>query len=238
MRMFHRAWRLIRRSLRHQRHLWRAMPAEILCAGRCTWMPIGDSEKRFRSPRRRSCNSMAELQCVQPSESWTAEQCGRLIGSRAVHVIGDICAATDNAVQPEVYVLGASNSGRTVLRFLPEDKFDTVEHPGADESGAGNGENPRPDDAAGDAPANSREAARSSDTDDGSGDGVRSADGDAEDSVHDKSEAARGFCGETAEWSQFGDALAHGLDDAPATGHGAAAHGEMAANNDPVGNGE
>jgi hypothetical protein len=86
---------------------------------------------------------------------------------------------------------------------LSEDKFYSVEHPGADESGAGNAENPRPDDAAGDAPANSREAARSSETGDGASDHVCSADGDAEDSVHDKSGAAGGFCGEVAEWSQF-----------------------------------
>src|SRR6266516_4351205 len=126
------------------------------------------------------------------------------MGGWAVHVIEDVCAATDSAVQPEICVLG-SRSGRTFLQFLSEDKFDSVEDPSADESGTRNGENPRPDDAASDTPANG-------------------------------GQAAGGFCGETAEWSQFGDALAHGLDDAPSAGHSAAAHGEMAANNDPVGN--
>ena len=159
------------------------------------------------------------------------------MGGWAVHIIGDVCAATDSAVQPEVCVLG-SRSGRTFLRFLSEDKFDSVEDPSADESGTRNGENPRPDDAASDTPANGGEAARSSYTDDGASDGVRGADGDTENGIHDEGQAAGGFCGETAEWSQFGDALAHGLDDAPSAGHSAAAHGEMAANNDPVGNGE
>jgi len=42
--------------------------------------------------------------------------------------------------------------------------------------------------------------------------------------------------GETAEGGELGDALPHGLDDAPAAGHGAAAHGEVAAEDDPVRN--
>src|SRR4029077_12465076 len=44
------------------------------------------------------------------------------------------------------------------------------------------------------------------------------------------------FRRESPEGSEHGDALTHGLDDAPAAGHRAAGHGEMAANNHPVRN--
>ena len=47
---------------------------------------------------------------------------------------------------------------------------------------------------------------------------------------------SRGFGGKTAEGGEFGDALPHGFDDAPAASHGAAAHGEVAADDDPVRN--
>src|SRR5437762_12048124 len=62
------------------------------------------------------------------------------------------------------------------------------------------------------------------------------ADGNAEDRVHDESQAAGGFGGESAKGSQFCDALAHGFDNAPATGHGAAAHREVATYDNLEGN--
>ena len=109
---------------------------------------------------------------------------------------------------------------------------------GSKQSGAGDGEDPGPDDAAGDTPANSGKTARSSDADDGACDRMRSADRDAKSGCADESESTSGFRREAAKGIELGDALAHGLDDAPSAGHSAAAHGEMAANNDPVGNGE
>ena len=109
---------------------------------------------------------------------------------------------------------------------------------GTEEGGTGDGEDPGENDAAGDAPADSGEAAGGSDADDGAGDGVGSADGNAEDGVHDERDTACGFGCETTEGRELGDALAHSLDNAPAPRHGAAAHGQVTTDNDPVGNGE
>src|SRR5712691_1331950 len=64
---------------------------------------------------------------------------------------------------------------------------------------------------------------------------MRGADRDAKVCRSDQGESASGFRGEAAEGIELGDALAHGFDDAPATSHGAAAHGQMAADDDPVG---
>ncbi len=100
-----------------------------------------------------------------------------------------------------------------------------MEDTSADQGSAGDGEYPGPDDAAGDAPADGGEAARGADADDSARDGVCGADRDAKDRVHDQREAAGGFRREAAEGSELGDALAHGLDDAPAASHGAACHG-------------
>src|SRR5271170_130938 len=113
-----------------------------------------------------------------------------------------------------------------------------MENTGTDQGSAGDGEDPSPDDAAGNAPANSGEATGGADTDNRAGDGVGAADGNAEDGVGDKCKPARGFCGKAAEWCELGDALAHRLDNAPAAGHRAAAHGEVAADNHPVGDGK
>src|ERR1051325_9271734 len=77
------------------------------------------------------------------------------------------------------------------------------------------------------------EAARGSDADDGTGDGVSSAYGNAKDGIDDQSEASSGLCGESTERRELSDALAHGLDNAPAAGHGSAAHGEVTAKDYP-----
>src|SRR5256885_6564975 len=106
----------------------------------------------------------------------------------------------------------------------------------ADQGGAGDGEDPGHDDAARNAPTNGGEPTRGADADDCAGDGVRGADRNAEERVADDGEATGGFGGEASEGRELGDALAHGLDDAPAAGHRAAAHGEIAADDDPVRN--
>src|SRR6266851_6849550 len=104
--------------------------------------------------------------------------------------------------------------------------LEEMKNGGAEESGAGDGEDPRPDDPAGDAPAHRGEAARGTDTNDGAGNGVRSADGDAEYGVADKRNSSRGLGREAAEGGEFGNALANVFDNAPATAHGAAAQAE------------
>ncbi len=53
----------------------------------------------------------------------------------------------------------------------------------------------------------------------------------------EQGECASGLRGETPEWHQFGNALAHGFDDAPAASHCAATHRQVAADNHPIGNG-
>src|SRR5437016_1836088 len=133
------------------------------------------------------------------------------------------------------YKIGRAGLGRPALR---EPVADELEEGGTEESGAGDGQDPGVYDAAGDAPADGGEAASSTDADDGARDGVGGADGDAEDGVRDEGEAAGGFRSKAPEGSEFGDALAHGFDNAPSPGHGAAAHGQVAADDDPVGNGE
>src|SRR5260370_701274 len=105
----------------------------------------------------------------------------------------------------------------------------------AEEGGAGDGEDPGEDDAARYTPADGGKAAGSADADDGAGDGVGGADGDAEMGGAHQGESAGGFGGKSAEGGEIGDALAHGLDDAPAAGHGAACHGQVTADDDPVG---
>src|SRR5256885_3637797 len=106
----------------------------------------------------------------------------------------------------------------------------------ADQGGARDGEDPCDNDAARDAPTNGGEPTGGADANDCAGDRVRGADRNAEERVANDGEAASGFGGEAAEGRELGDALAHGLDDAPAAGHRAAAHGEIAADDDPVGN--
>src|ERR1051325_7717458 len=108
-----------------------------------------------------------------------------------------------------------------------------MENESADKGGARDGEDPGPDDAAGNSPANGGEATRGSDADDGTGDGVSSAYGNAKDGIDDQSEASSGLCGQSTERRELSDALAHGLDNAPAAGHGSAAHGEVTAKDYP-----
>src|SRR5712664_598143 len=109
---------------------------------------------------------------------------------------------------------------------------------GSKQSGAGNRQHPGPDDAAGDTPADSGKSARSSDADNGAGDRVRGADRDAKGGGADKGEPASSFGREAAKGIELGDALAHGLDDAPAARHGSPGNGQVAANDYPVGNDE
>src|SRR5216683_5771696 len=111
-----------------------------------------------------------------------------------------------------------------------------AEDAGADQGCAGNGEHPGPHDAARDAPAYRGESARSAHANNRAGDGVRGAHRNAEVRGAREGERAGGLRGESAKWGELGDALPHGFDDAPAPGHGAAAHGEMATNNHPIQN--
>src|SRR5579871_832001 len=124
---------------------------------------------------------------------------------------------------------------RRSVNLIEEQGYQAVEA-SADERGAGNGKHPSPNDAASYAPANGGEATRSADANNRAGNGVGGADGNAEFCVHDEREAAGGFRGESAEGSQLRDALAHGFDDAPAARHRAAAHREVADDDDPVRN--
>src|SRR6266851_1858651 len=111
-----------------------------------------------------------------------------------------------------------------------------MEEPGADKGRTGDGHYPSPDDAPRDAPAHGGKAPRCSNANDRARDGVRGANGNAEVRGAGESKRSGSLGGETAERSEFGDPLPHGLDDAPAAGHGAAAHGEVAAEDDPVRN--
>ena len=107
---------------------------------------------------------------------------------------------------------------------------------GTEEGGAGNGEDPGEHNAAGDAPANGGEASRRANTHDGAGDRMRRADGNAEFRRAEQRQGPGGLRGKAAEGIELGDALSHGFDDAPAACHRAATHGQVAADDDPVGN--
>src|SRR5579864_895825 len=109
-----------------------------------------------------------------------------------------------------------------------------MEDAGADQSGAGNGEHPSPNDAAGDAPAHGGEPASRADSNNRAGDGMRGADRNAKVRGTRKGQRTGSFRGESAEGSELRDALSHSLDDAPASGHGAAGHGEVATNDHPI----
>src|SRR5437016_6591503 len=118
---------------------------------------------------------------------------------------------------------------------LAEPKCDDAEDGGTEEGSSGNGKNPGVDDAARNAPADSGKTAGGANANDGSGDGVRGADGNAELRGGKERDGAGGFRREAPEGIELGDALAHGFDDAPAAGHGAAGHSQVAADDDPIG---
>src|SRR5712692_1701148 len=65
------------------------------------------------------------------------------------------------------------------------------------------------------------------DSDDRSSDGVRSGYGDAEQGDADDGQRSGGFRAEAAHRLEFGDALAHGLDDTPSPGQRAESDGGM-----------
>src|SRR5271157_871920 len=88
---------------------------------------------------------------------------------------------------------------------------------GAEKSCAGDGEDPSPHDVARNAPAHRSEAVRSANADDSAGDGVGGADGNAKTRSGKQGNSTGGFRSEPAKGIKFGDALAHGLDDAPTT---------------------
>ena len=128
--------------------------------------------------------------------------------------------------EADLLSLGRLTTGLAkVTPSLAEERRKQMEKAGADKGGAWDGENPGPDNSAGDAPADGGKAAGGADTDDGAGDGVGGADGDAESGVHHEGKAAGSFRRKTTEGCELGDALAHGSYDAPAAGHGAASHG-------------
>src|SRR5882672_1615798 len=136
------------------------------------------------------------------------------------------------AEELDVFLMGSED------RILPRAKLDGVENNGSEEGCAGDGEYPGPDDAASDTPADSGKAARSSDADNGARDRVRGADGNAKSGCADEGEPTGGFGRETAEGIELGDALAHGLDDAPAARHSSSSNRQVAANDYPVGDDE
>src|SRR3989338_2237203 len=120
--------------------------------------------------------------------------------------------------------------------ILPQQGRGEVVEQRAQSGGAGDGQDPGPHDAVRDPPAHRRQAVAGAHADDGAGDGVGGADGDAGLSGAEQRQRARGFRREAAERVELGDALAHGLDDAPAAGHGAAGNGQVAQDDYPEGN--
>src|ERR1700751_5493966 len=99
---------------------------------------------------------------------------------------------------------------------------------GAHDAGAGDGENPRPEDALGDAPAHGCDATRRADPSDRAGDDVCGADRDPRARGSDQRERGSGFRGEAAERSELRNPLAHRLYDTPTSGHRAAGHRQVA----------
>src|SRR5579864_5625639 len=65
---------------------------------------------------------------------------------------------------------------------------------------------------------------------------MRGADRYAEMRRAQQSECARSLGGEAAKRVEFRNALAHSLDDSPASRHRAATHRQVAADNHPIGN--
>src|SRR5258706_9318429 len=112
------------------------------------------------------------------------------------------------------------------VRVLREPAVEDLEEGGAEEGGAGDGEDPGVDDAASYAPADGGKAAGRAYANDGAGNGVSGADGDAENGVGHEREPAGGFRGEATQGAELGDSLAHGFDDSPAPGPRAPSHSE------------
>src|SRR5579872_4045973 len=108
------------------------------------------------------------------------------------------------------------------------------EHEGrsGNQGGSGDGEDPGPDDASGDAPADCGKTIDGADAHDGAGDGVRGADGDAGQGGAEQSDGAGAFGTESAERFQLGDLLSHGVDDAPSAEVGAGGDGGVGGQDD------
>src|SRR5208337_2735233 len=117
-----------------------------------------------------------------------------------------------------------------------EERGEEVIDSGAEEGCTGDGEDPGPDDVARNAPAHGGEAVRSANAHNGAGDGVGGADRNAKTRGGKQGDRTGCLRGKPTEGSEFGDALSHGFDDAPAASHRAATHSKMAADNHPVGN--
>src|SRR5579863_2884167 len=117
---------------------------------------------------------------------------------------------------------------------LTEEGKNEAKYRGTNDGGARNGQYPCEDDTASNAPANRGQAAGGADADDCARDGVRGADGYAEVRCSPQRQRTGSLRGESPERRELGDALAHGFDDAPAASHGAAAHGKVAADDDPI----
>src|ERR1051326_7513584 len=111
------------------------------------------------------------------------------------------------ASMPEVGVCG-SEGARAALVGM--DNVNEHEGRSGNQGGGGDGEDPGPDDASGDAPANGGEAMDRANANDGPGDGMRGADGDTCKSGAEECDGAGAFGTESPERLQLGDLLSHG----------------------------
>src|SRR5947209_1531882 len=108
-----------------------------------------------------------------------------------------------------------------------DDQVHDPEQQRGDGGGGRNGKDPGPQDACGHAPAHGGEPLRGAHAHDGAGDGVGGAHRNAGEGRSYQGESAGGFSAEASHGFEFGDALSHGLDDAPAAQVRPQPHGSM-----------
>ena len=104
-----------------------------------------------------------------------------------------------------------------------------------DRAAGGQRQHPRPEDAFDDVQLERVETLRAADAHDGGGDGVRGGDGHPKMRRGEQHGGAGGFRRETVDRMEPHHFVAERLDDAPAAGGGAGAHGQRAKNRDPRG---
>src|SRR5579872_834673 len=101
-----------------------------------------------------------------------------------------------------------------------------------DECGGGDGEDPGPDDASGDAPSNGGKAVSRTYSHNCSRDGVGRADRDSGQSGGEERDGASGFGTESTDGFELGDAGSHGMDDAPSAEVSAKSDGGVSGKDD------
>ncbi len=96
----------------------------------------------------------------------------------------------------------------------------------------GDGKDPGPHDASGNAPSDGGKTVKRTDADDRPGNGVSGADWDSGESSAEERDGSGALSAESADWFELGDFLAHCVDDAPSSEIRSGSDGSMGGEDD------